>query len=558
MKKIIAGAALAALTAGMAFADGPVANWSVAEFSGYGQAKWGVDLDAGKTGFENDEKIKLEFNLFDKGSKTTEKNGDIWAELKLSAGNTQWWDSTSKNELEKNGEKAGQGDYSLDTKFSFGVDEVKLHFGNAYIGLRSGDTQTGEYKFDGAIRSADNDNAKWLTNVGPADYSQGIVAGYGDNNFGVDVDLRSYYKDTKTFYTNAYAVAAEAKLKDSNEFVSGLGVDAGVSYSFSPEYYTKDDSNKAVKNLFSQSEELKIKDSATKFEATKVHTLGYSFNAAYKLSLDDKLYVKPAIGLTGTLNDGVTTVETKEVKATKNSNSLVAGVMFGWGATADANAGVPYLDGDYAKKVTPGLSVVAAIPLDATYKTDSGTATIKNKINAIIVPSFYTTNDIEGLTAGVYSEMALLKSEGKTEFSDNNVNVTVTNAAANKDRTFAFAIAAGAKYDIKADAVTVTPSAGMRFANAAYFENNINSESPLSSNKVFENGLGKMGVTNPTKAEEGYLNVKAGVNVNGLINNTDIFVNYESANLLNSTEYNDVKYYNVKAGTLNVGAKISL
>ena len=533
MKKIIAGAALAALTAGMAFAAEPVADVKVNELSGNAQVKWGVDLDAGKTGFENTVDPHFKVNLFNEGTKETSGDG-IWAEIKVKGAAI----------------KAEDGEVG---KASASLEEAKLHFNNFYVGIKSGDTQVGEYKFDGAIRSADNDNAKWLTNVGPADYSQGIVAGYGDNNFGVDVDFRSYKTD-KTNYTNAYAVAAEAKLKDSNEFVSGLGVDAGVSYSFSPEYYTKDDSNKAVKNLFSQSEELfKIKDSAEKFEATKVHTLGYSFNAAYKLSLDDKLYVKPAIGLTGTLNDGVTTVETKEVKATKNSNSLVAGVMFGWGATADANAGVPYLDGDYAKKVTPGLSVVAAIPLDATYKTDSRTVTIKNKINAIIVPSFYTTNDIEGLTAGVYSEMALLKSEGKEPEPGNNV--TFTNAAANKDRTFAFAIAASAKYDIKADAVTVTPSAGMRFANAAYFENNINSESPLSSNKVFENGLNKMG---EAKDDEGWLNVKAGVNVNGLINNTDFFVNYESANLLNEKDYGDDKYYNVKAGILNVGCKISL
>ena len=533
MKKIIAGAALAALTAGMAFAAEPVADVKVNELSGNAQVKWGVDLDAGKTGFENTVDPHFKVNLFNEGTKETSGDG-IWAEIKVKGAAI----------------KAEDGEVG---KASASLEEAKLHFNNFYVGIKSGDTQVGEYKFDGAIRSADNDNAKWLTNVGPADYSQGIVAGYGDNNFGVDVDFRSYKTD-KTNYTSAYAVAAEAKLKDSNEFVSGLGVDAGVSYSFSPEYYTKDDSNKAVKNLFSQSEELfKIKDSAKKFEATKVHTLGYSFNAAYKLSLDDKLYVKPAIGLTGTLNDCVTTVETKEVKATKNSNSLVAGVMFGWGATADANAGVPYLDGDYAKKVTPGLSVVAAIPLDATYKIDSGTATIKNKINAIIVPSFYTTNDIKGLTAGVYSEMALLKSEGKTEFSDNKA--TVTNAAANKDRTFAFAIAAGAKYDIKADAVTVTPSAGVRFANKAYDENEINKINPLSSNKVFETGLNKMG---EAKDDEGWLNVKAGVNVNGLISNTDFFVNYESANLLNEKDYGDDKYYNVKAGILNVGCKISL
>ena len=554
MKKIIAGAALAALSAGMAFADGPVANWSVAEFSGYGQAKWGVDLDAGKTGFENDEKIKLEFNLFDKGSKTTEKNGDIWAELKLSAGNTQWWDSTSKNELEKNGEKAGQGDYSLDTKFSFGVDEVKLHFGNAYIGLRSGDTQTGEYKFDGAIRSADNDNAKWLTNVGPADYSQGIVAGYGDNNFGAEVDFRSK-KTPNTFYTDNYAFAAEAKLKDSNEFVSGLGVDAGISYNLSNSSWDYAKGETKEKDKDKDGKEV-VKPADTTVTETKdlAHVLGFSANAAYKFKLDDKMFIKPAVGFTGT------NTSAKAEDKTNTTMNLVFGAIFGWGATKDENAGVYFLNGDCAKKVTPGVSVVTAIPLASSI--NNGTKSYKEYGNtlALIVPSFYTANDVEGLTAGIYSEIAILRDKAPENPGDDTYNV-----AKYKNEAFAFAIAAAAKYDIKADAVTVTPQAGFRFANASYVDNGVNGNAPLSSNKVFD----KMGIqkkttdpaTNDGKPADlydgGFLNVKAGVNVNGLIKNTDIFVEYSSCNLLNGTSY-DNKHYDVKAGTLNVGAKISL
>ena len=68
MKKIIAGAALAALTAGMAFAAEPVADVKVNELSGNAQVKWGVDLDAGKTGFENTVDSHFKVNLFNEGT----------------------------------------------------------------------------------------------------------------------------------------------------------------------------------------------------------------------------------------------------------------------------------------------------------------------------------------------------------------------------------------------------------------------------------------------------------------------------------------------------------
>ena len=57
------------------------------------------------------------------------------------------------------------------------------------------------------------------------------------------------------------------------------------------------------------------------------------------------------------------------------------------------------------------------------------------------------------------------------------------------------------------------------------------------------------------KDDEGYLNLKIGADINGLLDNTTFFVNYTSANLLNEIDY-PVDNYAVKAGTLNVGAKI--
>jgi len=305
MKKIVALGAIAAIAGGMMFAEPEFAP-SVT-LDGSATAKWGVDLDAGQTGFTNETSGDFKVTLWGEGTRELEAGDDVWAELKV----------TGKEFKLDKGKNDG-GDWEL--------NEAKLHIGDFYVGIKSGDTQVGEYKFDAAIRSADNDNAKWLTNVGPADFSQGIVAGYGNDNFDVAVDFRSYYKadkedkpyvldaddgkikktttkdGTNTHYTSAYAFAAEAKLKDSNEFVEGLFVDAGVAYNISNFYATKgDDDSYGVldsTNYFGlalpvdldddgENDEIPGGGATERSKATKVNTLGYAFNAGYKFKLDD-------------------------------------------------------------------------------------------------------------------------------------------------------------------------------------------------------------------------------------------------------------------------------
>jgi len=619
MKKIVALGAIAALAGGMIFADEPAIDMKVAEFNGNATVKWGMDLDAGQHGFENSTgDTNLKVNLWNEGTKATEGDG-VWGEVEIKG----------KSLAIKNKEFDGDGNVSL--------EKALIHLGDkAYIGIKSGDTQVGEYKFSGAIRSADNDNAKWLTNVGPADYSQGIVIGYGDDNFGVDVDIRSYFndaegKETHTHYTSAYGIAAEAKLKDSNEFVSGLGVDAGVAYNFADKFSkkaVKDDDDKnglgSKENFFGfdmtpifeamlgpidNSDKQKAYDDAKKaYEDTKkdvddgkktitdlatasnayaaakaaldeaveasaypaapaknAHTLGYSFNAAYKLAIDDTYYVKPAVGFTGTQTTADVELfgETESVSA--NSNTLVAGVLFGWGETKDSDAGVYFLsDGDQTKKVTPGISVVAAIPLAKTFKAKDSTVTVNDKYSAIIVPSIYTGDLVENLKFAAYSEIGLLKwvEDDKVQEKSGD-NVTVNGRAADKDRTLALAAAAGVSYDIKSDDLTITPKAGIRYANTAYVENGLNKVSPLSNKPLFEAGYTKMGLeqkANDKKDTKNFFNLKAGLDVNGLIANTTLFAEYSSANLLNDQDYSndadDAVRYNVKNGTFNIGAKI--
>ena len=595
MKKIVGIVAAASLVAGLAFADEPVANLAITDFTGNAQVQWGVDLDAGQTGFKNSEYLKFVINLFDAGTKATPSDNDVWAELEMKAGNTGWW-AHRIHQSETGGdftEAAYNGGVS--STISLDITAAKLHFGDFYVGIQNGDTQTGEYKFTGAIRSAGSDNAKWLTNVGPSDYSQGIVAGFGNNNLGIDVDFRSAPDNTNQ-YTSNYAAAIEAQLKDSNEWVEGLWVDAGASVNLSKEKYVSTALNDAAGKLIAnQAVKTPIytldptemgAPTGTTATVTKYNKIGYSFNAGYKLKIDDKNWLKPAVGLVGTYETANADFDVAAygikgtLSGTNNSNRLVAGVIFGWGDTADDNAGLYYFDTDATKQVTPGVSVVAWIPLadkstysaSATGMSASGSETEYGKVKVLFTPSFFTKGElVENLTAAVYSEMAILNGEAKSEGTD---NVTTHAGAADKNDTFALALAAGVKYDIKADDITVTPQVGIRYANTAYVDNGINGYDPLKTNKVFD-GLGiqkdadsgdRALIAGGVKAD-GYFNLKAGVNVSGLINNTSFYGVYESANLLNKTDYSvykasydaekDAKFYNIKAGTFNVGCKIS-
>ena len=171
MKKIVMGLAAVAMATSM-FAADPAFAPSLAEYSGNQSVTWGIDLDNdNKTGFKNDGSATLKFNLFTAGDKTTSGDSDIWAELKI-----------------KNDAKDTTGAMVLP---GASVDTAKFHIYNMYVGIKSGDTQTGALKFTRAIKSGDNDLGKLLSDVGPADYTQGIVAGYDDSNFGVAVDFRS-------------------------------------------------------------------------------------------------------------------------------------------------------------------------------------------------------------------------------------------------------------------------------------------------------------------------------------------------------------------------------
>jgi hypothetical protein len=589
MKKIVALGAMAALAGGMIFAE-PVFEPSVT-LSGDASVQWGVDLDAGKTGFKNSTGGDFKVKLWGDGSRELEKGDGIWAELK----------STGKEFTINKGANDGG---------AFELNEAKLHINDFYIGIKSGDTVLGSYKFATAIRGDDGDGSKWIADQGPEKYTQGIVAGYGNDNFGIDVDFRSL-EDETTQYTNSYAVAAEAQLKDSNEWVGGLAVKAGAAYQLSNEAFSAEKAADAV----AAGGEYKDADedpttpptwvatpASDAVEGGKVlrdrynsHILGYGASASYKLPVGD-YYLKPQVAFAGAIRTSDTSYLDKDGKAqvgktTANHNELAFGVMFGFGGDKGDNPGVPFLGGDESKKSEPGVGVVVALPLADT-KTEVTDKTVKTtsyeKALAYIIPSFYTNGDfVENLKVGLYSEIVPLryfKKDGKVatkDANDDNTDVKKYVNAKNEDGTLALGVAAGLSYKIEIDAGAITPKFGIRYANAAYVENEIASASPLKNDAVFKD-MGKQAVIYGKTGDEAYknglydgdfFNLKAGVDIN-VIDNTTFFVDYASANLLNKIDYtdkaptdakipaanyrvSDFGYYNVKLGTLNIGCKIA-
>jgi len=580
-----------------AFADEPVADVNVAEFSGNAAVQWGVDLDSGTTGFQNSYEVNLKLNLLNNGSKSTTGDG-VWGELVLKADGDSFVQWQNKDQ----GDTAFAANKGMEErmKYKVFVDVAKIHIGPAYIGIKSGDTQTGALKMDAAIRSADDDQAKWVNNVGPADYSQGIVLGYDSDMFKVDLDLRSkpntlMRSETIAVIVNVVDADSDGSVTEGDAIIYSNGerrrVEAGdtiigatieeaytewsrVNQVPDSTYYYTDNYAAALEGEFKGVENLSIKagasyDFAKNFQPARApkdkvakdpqHTLGYSASAGYKLGLNDTFFIRPQVGFAGSTGFNTTEIMDKEQKDTSTSMEMAFGLLFGWGEIGeDKNAGVYYLDDDMAKKVSPGVGVVAHIPFVTISKTTYDGNTFKTKdygnIAARIMPSFYSGEIVPGLTAAAYADIVIPKTgEGKKEDK-----LETTYAA--KDRATAMAFTFGAKYAIEAGEVTITPQAGVRFANAAYVAYGIKEK----DDAVF----GEMGnqeeLTGEAKANDkdgitydgNFMNLKLGVDVAGLIDNTTLSVIWATDNILNELSDNAANIN--KLGTLNFKAKIAL
>ena len=501
--------------------------------------------------------------MLNEGSKSTTGDG-VWGELVIKTNGDTFAKATNLS-------------YLALPAMNVVVDKAQINFGPAYVGITAGDTEVGKLKMDAAVKSADSDNAVTLASVGSKNYTQGITIGYKNDMFNVAADVRSYaesigvwrldyvpagYPDEGridlpgTLYGSEDA-AKKAK-KDVEDYYKSIGTTVDVSITKIGNYYKNADqySHKyamALEGEFTGVENLSVKagvsydfgtlqDVSVRFpdfekdadgngtiegdeivEINGVATLGYSTSAGYKLALNDTFYVRPQLGLAGTSYFG----EYSDVSASLTKMDMVAGVLFGWGDTADAHPGVYYMDDDDYKKVTPGVSVVVNMPLVYSLSGKAGDDKISAdlyagtvKVNGekqdfwplrslsreiTITPSFYSGEIIPGLTSAVYS----------------NIGIT---AVKDVDTKVDFDIAAAAKYAIPVGAGTITPQVGVKYANA-------------NANEGTES-----------------LSTKIGVDVAGFVANTTFFTVYDSGNFLAKDEAGKSK---PSYGTLNFGAKIS-
>ncbi|MBR2361539.1 MAG: autotransporter [Spirochaetaceae bacterium] len=656
MKKALSVFLMTAMAFGAFAQDAePVADVNIAEFSGNAAVQWGVDLDSGTTGFQNSYEVNLKLNLLNNGIKSTTGDG-VWGELVLKTEEDTfigWENGDDSPEVGDEYINANTGLMGGGRNFGLKVyvDVAKIHIGPAYIGIKRGDTQTGELKMDAAIRSADDDQSKWLSDVGPADYSEGIVAGYDSDMFKIDLDLRSkpttkpakhvvayvldkdgnvknprttlakgdviHYFDGSTYtateddvgkainsleqsdlggatpndyyYTDNYAAALEAELKGDGIGVEGLSVKAGASYNFAKNSFkgpVQHNEEKGTSTAKDPNGDFVFDTSGANIpglgkvlgmiQVTPEHTVGYSASVAYKLGLNDTFFIRPQIGFTGETgfyNDyEVSPVLGVNVTGSYNKTkmAMAAGLLFGWGEIGmDQDAGVYYLDDDMAKKVSPGVGVVAYIPFatktNLEYKATRGNITLQEGTEKLtkyeehirIMPSFYSGEIIPGLTAAAYADIAVTKLAADDSKLDGKTSTTIDYKA--KDAKVPMAFALGAQYAIPVGEMTITPKAGIRFASAAYMDYGIEEKDDGvfagmgDQKKLADEAKTKYGL----KHDGNYMNVKVGVDVAGLVDNTTLSVIWATNNILNNTDYPD-NTVGPKLGTLNFKAKIAL
>ena len=502
MKKALSVFLMLALV-GSVFAAEPVADVNIAEFKGDASVQWGVDLDAKKTGFKNSASVTLKLNLLNEGSKSTTGDG-VWGELVIKTNGDTFAKATNSSNIAL-------------PAMNVVVDTAKIHFGPAYIGITSGNTQTGELKMDAAVRSADDDNGKWLSDVGPGDFSQGITLGFDHDMFNVAADFRSYNKTYSVwklnyvlpdggklpdgyddgYYTDENVAKIDAELIKAYYKARGYTISVDVvkvgdynpvdyqytnAYAFALEGELKPVENLSIKAGVSYNYDSKIAH-PDGLETSVGSTLGYSASAGYKMALNDTFYLRPQVGFTG-----------KNVlsnKDDKGSYTVVGGLLFGWGEIGiDDNAGVYFLDDDEAKKVSPGVSVIVGAP-------------IAENAGITIAPSFFSGDIIPGLTAASYA------------------NLCIATGDAVEGEKFIYTVLNGVKYAIPVGAGTITPQLGTKMAG--------------------------------TDAAFSTFNLKAGVEVAGFVSNTTFFTVYESGNLLKK----EAGKSKPGLGTLNFGTKIS-
>ena len=349
MKKALVVLLALALVGGV-FADAPVANVDVAEFTGSATVTWGVDLDDDNaTGFKNETEASFKVNIADGGEAATSSDNAVWGEIVVKTGGLNI--STAD-------------DVSIDAA----VNKAVLHLGPAYLGILADNTVYGAYDAPEAIGKYAS-----LDDIGPKRVP-GVVLGADFGLAKIDVDFRNLgYNldddgnivandpdaDDKTYdgpngqYNDYYAVRAVLGLS----VVENLDINLGFTYAFDEDI-----------NLIAGS------DGGEDITVGDITQKGFGANATYKFELNDKFYLKPGVGYTNKLVD--------------DKGELALGLLFGFG---DANGGQPYF-GDEEK--------ILEFEYDGTANAGGVSVSTKLNLNEKTIPlavGFNSGNLVDGL-----------------------------------------------------------------------------------------------------------------------------------------------------------------
>lgn len=305
----------------VAFADEPATNLSVAEFKGEASLEWKTDLDAKTNGFENAAKAEIKINLFDGGDKATTGDG-VWGELKIVT------DKDGHASVSGNPSDAVSGTIAA-VPMIVKVDTAKIHFVDGDFGVALNIAKPGLGLGEGCVTTA---------------------TGYEVKNAGVNPDDK---------LVNGFKVEVTSSIADANLTVADNGVAANDAkkYGVAADVTVKPITDLNIKAAVAYAEKAVMR-----------------FGADYKLSINEKLYVKPAADIT---LDG-------------DAKSLLAGALLGWGA-AGQKPEFSKLNKD-SDKFADGVSVA--------FTTDL------NDANSLQI-GVYDSTLVAGLKAGVNYDAAL-------------------------------------------------------------------------------------------------------------------------------------------------------
>ena len=271
-----------------AFADAPAADLSVVSVTGNAALEWISDLEAKTNGFANPSEWNVKINLFNGGDVATSGDG-VWGELKIVTdgdGFVEVKDGTLASKLET-------------VPMTAKIDTAKIHFVDGDVGIALNILAPGLGIGDVVLPTA-------------TAFEQKSAA----------------YDPAGATLTNGFALEITSSVIDANFKVMDNGVAADKEWGFGA-----DATVKAVENL-----NLKA-GFAYAFETT-----AFVASVDYKLAIDEKLYVKPAVafGLEGDAK-----------------KQLAASALFGWGTEGQEPDFIKYdADNRYiSNKCADGFSV---------------------------------------------------------------------------------------------------------------------------------------------------------------------------------------------------------